>query len=230
VTIGALALAALARLTRAQRTWLTLAVWFPLALAIGLFAHAQGLVHPADHVLVDVVGALILPLLVYLLVGAMLGTGSVAASVSPLVAFGARPSSVTVTLVGVGAVACCFWGAVVAATVALLAHGPGDPPRLRDAIASAYVGGIGAAAYACWFFFGAAFGRRGGGRPVALVLDWLLGAHDGATALFTPRAHVRNLFGGSPPVDLPERASALALVGISAACLLLTLYRVRAKR
>lgn len=228
--IGVLALAALARLVRAPRTWLALAVWFPLALAIGLFARAQGMVHSADHVLVDVVGALILPLLVYLLVGAMLGAGSVAASVSPLVAFGARPSSVAVTLVGVGAVACCFCGAVLAATVALLAHGSGDPPRLRDAIASAYVGGLGAGSYACWFFFGAAFGRRGGGRPIALVLDWLLGTQDGCTALFTPRAHVRNLFGGSPPVDLPERASALALVGICAVCLIFTVYRVRARR
>jgi hypothetical protein len=230
VTVGTLAHSALARLTRTPRTWLTLAVWFPLALAIGLFARAQGLVHSADHVLVDVVGALILPLFVYLLVGAMLGAGPVAAVASPLVGFGARPSSVTVTLVGVGAVACCLCGAVLAATVAVLAHGPGDPPRVRDAIASAYVGGLAGATYACWFFFGAAFGRRGGGRPLALILDWVLGAQDGAAALFTPRAHVRNLLGGAPPLDLPERGSALALVAICVVCLLLTVYRVRTRR
>lgn len=222
-----LAFTAFVRLARAPRTWLALGIWVPLALAIALFARAQGGGHPADHILVEIVGAAILPLLVYLLIGAMLGAGSLAASASPYVALGARPAWVTLTLVGVGATACCVCGAAIAAAVALLAHGPGDPPRAHDAIISAYVGGLGGAAYACWFACGASFGRRGGGRPVALVLDWLLGVQGGVTALFTPRAHLRNLLGGAPPDRLPERASALALVAIMAVCLLLTVRRVR---
>jgi len=226
----ALAFAALVRLTRTQRTWLALAVWFPLALAIGLFAREQGVAHGAGHVLVDVVGALILPLLIYLLVGSMLGSGSVATSASTLIGFGARPALVIVTFVGVAAAACFVCGAALAGAVAILAHGPGDPPRAHDAVASAYVGGLGGAAYACWFFCGGAFGRRGGGRPVALVVDWLLGAQGGTAALLTPRAHVRNLLGGAPPMDIPERTSALALVALSLACVLLAVRRVRAKR
>ncbi|HXX70589.1 MAG TPA: hypothetical protein VEK07_25625 [Polyangiaceae bacterium] len=225
-----LAFGAFARLIRTPRTWLALGVWFPLALAIAFFARDQDAAHPADHLLVDVVGAVILPLLVYLLVGAMLGAGSLAASASPYVALGARPAWATLAFVGVGATACCACGAALCGAVAALAHGAGDPPRAHDALVSAYVGGLGGAAYACWFACGAAFGRRGGGRPIALVLDWLLGAQDGTTALFTPRAHVRNLLGGAPPLHFPERASALALVGIVAVSILLSVRRVRPKR
>ncbi|MGA7119898.1 MAG: hypothetical protein WBY94_07375, partial [Polyangiaceae bacterium] len=45
-----------------------------------------------------------------------------------------------------------------------------------------------------------------------LVADWVLGASDGAAALLTPRGHVRNLLGGVPPLDVSQRASAIALV------------------
>lgn len=230
MTFATLAFAALLRLTRTARTWLALAVWFPLAVTMGLLARSQGIAHSADHVLVDIVGALILPVLAYLLIGAMVGAGSVASAASPLVALGARPTWVTLALVTVGATACFVCGAGLGAAVAALAHGPGDPPRVRDAITSAYVGGLGGAAYACWFSCGATFGRRGGGRPIALVLDWLLGAHGGTAAVFAPRMHLRNLLGGEPPFQLPERVSALALLGLSVACVLVTARRVRAKR
>lgn len=230
MTFVTLMLAALTRLARTRRTWLAIAVWFPLAVTIGLLARAQGIVHSADHVLVEVIGAVILPLLVYLLVGAILGAGSVAAFAKPFVALGARPVWVTLALVGVGAIACSVCGAALAAAVAALAHGPGDPPRVHDALTSAYVGGLGGAAYACWFTYGATFGRRGAGRPIALVVDWLVGAQGGFFALFTPRAHLRNLLGGAPPSQLSERASSIALFAIAAACLLHSLRRVQPRR
>ena len=55
------------------------------------------------------------------------------------------------------------WRRPVGALVAALAHGAGDPPVARDALASAWVAGLGGAAYASLFCFGASFGKRGGG-------------------------------------------------------------------
>ncbi len=99
-----------------------------------------------------------------------------------------RAAAATVAVVvGVSAAAC----AVLGAAVAIVAHGSADPPVARDAVASAYAGALGGAAYASLFVLGSTFGRRGGGRTVALVADWLLGANATAVAFVTPRAHLR---------------------------------------
>jgi hypothetical protein len=89
------------------------------------------------------------------------------------------------------------------------------------------VGALGGAAYASWFSLGAGFGRRGGGRLVALLVDWLLGASGGVMALFAPRAHLRSLMGGAPPMDLSQRASAVALAILALACALGAVGRAR---
>jgi hypothetical protein len=100
---------------------------------------------------------------------------------------------------------------------------------VRDALASAYAGSLAGAAYAAWFSLGASFGRRGGGRAAALVVDWLLDGMGGVASLGCPRAHVRNLFGGPPPLGLSERASAVALVLLTIICVLLAILRVRVR-
>src|SRR6201999_237703 len=120
----------------------------------------------------------------------------------------------------VSACACAALGAGLAAAVAATAHGAGDPPLARDVAISAYAGALGGAAYAAWFLAGAAFGKRGGGRTTLLAVDWAMGAGQSGAALFVPRAHLRNLLGGLPPLDVSERASAVALVVIALACVL----------
>jgi hypothetical protein len=123
--------------------------------------------------------------------------------------------------------ACTIAGALLAAGADVVAHSPGDPPLGRDALASAYAGGLGGAAYATWFVLGASFGKRGTGRPVLLALDWLFGANDGATALVTPRGHLRNLLGGAAPMDLSQRASACILIAIAIASTVIAARRAR---
>jgi hypothetical protein len=119
--------------------------------------------------------------------------------------------------------------AVVAVGVAILAHGPGDPPLGRDALASAYAGSLGGAAYASWFSLGATFGKRGGGRAAFLVMDWLLGGVDGLSLLL-PRAHVRNLLGGAAPLDWSQRASAVALAVLAVAYAVAAVFRAARRR
>ena len=225
--IRTLAQPPIARLARRPRAWIAVAAWGALALAFAVAARQQRAAHGADHVLVDTYGALVLPLLAYLIVGATLGSQSLRASIAPVVGFGAAPARAAGVTIGVAAAACAALGGVLGAAVALVAHGISDPPLWRDAIVSAYAGGLGGIAYAAWFSLGASFGRRGMGRAGLLIADWVLGATSGAGAVMTPRGHLRNLLGGVPPMDLSQRASAFALVAIALLCAGFALLKAR---
>jgi hypothetical protein len=215
--IAALARVPAARLTRTPRSWLPVAGWLLLGLAMAAVARSEAAPNGADHVLVGAFGALVVPLLAYAVVGGVLGGGSLRASVAPVVALGAprgRSSAVTVGLgMLLAAVLCAALGAVLAA----VAHGVDDPPAARDALVSAYAGALGGAAYGGFFAFGASFGRRGGGRAALLVVDWLVGSNGTALALLTPRGHLRNVLGGLPPWELTERTSAVVLLAFALA-------------
>jgi hypothetical protein len=225
--IAALARVPVARLSRTPRSWLPIAAWTLLGLAMAAVARAEAAPNGADHVLVGAFGALLVPLLAYAIVGGTIGGGSLRSSIAPTVAFGAPPArsaAVTVLFAGlVAACACAGLGAIVAA----VAHGVDDPPVARDAMTSAYAGALGGAAYAAFFALGASFGRRGGGRAALLVADWLLGSNSSALALITPRGHLRNLLGGSPPWGLGERGSGVALIGLAVFLALVTVRRSR---
>ncbi len=210
--IPVLARLPVARLVRSPRTWIAAGAWSALAVAVAVGARSQGSAHGADHVLLDAYGMLVLPVLAYALVGATFGARSISASTAPLVAFGASPARAAGVAIAVASVACTLSAAALAALIALVAHGVADPPRARDAVTSAYAGALGGAAYASWFALGAGLGRRGGGRALLLVLDWLLGASGSAAGLMTPRVHLRSMLGGPPPMGLSERASAAALM------------------
>jgi len=225
--IAALARVPVARLSRTPRSWLPVAAWTLLGVAMAVLARSESAPNGADHVLVGAFGALVVPLLAYAVVGGAIGGGSLRASVAPAVAFGAPPARTAAVTVGfavlVAAGLCACLGAVLAAT----AHGVDDPPLSRDALVSAYAGALGGAAYAGLFAMGASFGRRGGGRTVLLVADWILGSNSTALALLTPRGHLRNVLGGAPPWGLGERGSAIALFALA---LLFTLAAVRRTR
>jgi hypothetical protein len=221
----ALARIPVARLSRTPRAWLGAAVWFLLALWLAFGARRSGAAHGADRVLLDGYAGYALPLLAYTIVGAALGGGSLAAAIAPVVTFGASRRRAALATLGAAVVGCAVAAGVLAAVVAAVAHGDGDPPRLRDALVSGYAGLVGGAAYASWYAFGASLGRRGGGRVALLVLDFLAAGSDGVFALATPRAHVANLLGGAAVMGWPERGSAAALVGMTALFGALATYR-----
>jgi hypothetical protein len=208
--MAALAFPVVMRLVRSPRAPVAFGVCAVVCAALALGARVHGYAHAADPLLIGVFGGYALPLLAYALVGAMLGSRSLAAAGAPLTAFGASAARVAAISVLVAVVATAVACAVIAAGVALLAHGPGDPPVGRDALASAYAGALGGAAYASWLTVGATFGKRGGGRTVFLVVDWVLGGVDGLS-LPLPRGHLRNLLGGAAPLDWSQRASSVAL-------------------
>jgi hypothetical protein len=213
----ALARPAVARLVRGPRTWLFAGAWSSLALALAVSAHARGLAHGADRVLLDAYGSIVLPLLAFGIVGALVGSRSFSATQAPLTALGARPIAAAAATLSVALASCIAVGAVLAAAIALVAHGSSDPPPAGDALASAWAGALGGAAYASLFAFGSSLGRSGGGRVLLLIADWVLGASQGPLAVVTPRAHLRNLLGGTGPAGMSGAASAAAIALLTAA-------------
>jgi hypothetical protein len=225
--VNALTALPVARLKRTPRAWLGASAWGLLALGLALAARREGAAHGADRVLLEGYASFALPLLSYALTGGALGARSLGASGAPLVAFGASPTRAAAASIAVAAAACAASGALLAGAVAALAHGTGDPPALRDALTSAYAGAVGGLAYASWFALGAGFGRRGGGRVVLLLVDFLASSDDGVIAMMTPRGHVRSLLGGPAVMDLPARASGVVLVAMALLFGALALTRAR---
>jgi hypothetical protein len=228
--IAALARPTLARVTRRPRALLAVGAWCLLALGMAVASRARGVPHGADHVLIGAFGGLALPLLAYTLVGAVVGARSLSTSTAPVVAFGAPPGRAAAVTIAIGVLGCALFGAVLAAVVALAAHGAGDPAPAGDALASAYAGALGGGAYGGWFLLGSTLGRRGGGRTVLLVVDWLLGVGTGPTALVVPRAYLRCLLGGTGPLELSGRECSAAIVALGVVCVLVALQRARAIR
>jgi hypothetical protein len=216
-----------ARLTRTPRAWIPITAWSLFAFGAALVLHHASPSASANEALQEVFGALALPLLAYAVVGAALGGGGLARGARSLVAFGAPPSRASLAEIVVAAVASALLGSVVGVLVAVLAHGPGDPPLVRDALTTAWIGALGGATYASFFALGASFGRHGGGRAWFLVLEWVFGASHGAVGFVTPRAHVRSLLGGDAVASCSNAESVAMLVVLALAFTSLAVARTR---
>jgi hypothetical protein len=116
---------------------------------------------------------------------------------------------------------------IALATTALgLAIAYGDRPGLAaDLRLTLPIAALGSAAYFGFLALGAAFLPRGRGRWLALGLDLVFGATAGPFAVPFPRGHLRNLLGGESVLELSQRASSAALLGIAALGLVLAVQR-----
>ena len=72
------------------------------------------------------------------------------------------------------------------------------------------------------------YGKRGGGRIVALLADLILGPLAGTAAVVFPRAHALNLLGATPVLELPQIASTAVLLAMAAVFATLAALRTRA--
>lgn len=116
-------------------------------------------------------------------------------------------------------------GASLGAVSVAVAHDAGELPWGHDLLLSAWIGALGGMSYAAWLTFASGFGRTGR-RGTFLVLDLIFGSTGGAWALPFPRAHLRNLLGGAPPLDISQALSAGALAVLSLALFGAALARV----
>jgi hypothetical protein len=214
-----------ARLARTPRAWLTVAAWAGLAIAAAVYKRVDHAPHGADLVMLGAFGSVALPLLAYAIVGAALGGESLPRSGRSLVALGAGRASVALASLLVAMAAAALLCAVLGAGLALLAHAADDPPLLRDTLTCAWVSALGGIAYTALFGMGAAMGPRGAGRGVLLAADWIVGSGTSAGSVLFPRAHLRALLGGDPPLAMPQAACSgtlalLAVAFVAAATLL----------
>jgi len=218
------------RLFRASRAWAAVAIWCAVALVPAFLARRASAGHGADHALLGMYSVIALPFLANAVLSGVLGREGLGRSGLVLANFGAGPARVAIFSVAVAVLASGLLGGGLGALVDALAHGPLDPPLAADLPRTFAGGALGGAAYAAFFAYGASFGARGFGRSLFLVLDWILGAGNSASALLTPRGHVRALLGGAAPFDVPGRVSFAALVLMGAGFALLATARASRTR
>jgi hypothetical protein len=161
---------------------------------------------------------LVVPLVSFAIAAEASGRGNLRDGVWPAARYGVARRDVALGTMGAALVAAAALGAAFGALAVLVAHGAGNPALGGDALTSAWIAALTAAAYTGWFALGATFGRRGGGRWAPLVVDFVIGGSTGVAGAILPRAHAANLLGGPAPLGLPQ-ASSSALLAASAVVL-----------
>ena len=154
---------------------------------------------------------LIIPLVTFGIAAAATGHDRLREAVWPLARYGAVRRDIALGTILCAMAASAGLAAVFGVLSVVLAHSPGEPPLLRDAFQSAWIGALTAAAYAAWFCLGAVFWKRGRGRWIPLVLDLLLGTTTGLFGALFPRGNAQNLLGGAAALHLSQPASSAVL-------------------
>jgi hypothetical protein len=162
---------------------------------------------------------LVIPLATFGLAAEACGRGNLREGVWSAARHGVARRDVALGAVLAAALASGALAALYAVLAVAVAHAPGNPPFATDALTSAWVAALAAAAYTGWFALGSTFGRRGGGRWLVLLADFLIGGGVGLAGAILPRANAASLLGGTAPLGLPQAGSSAILL---AAALVLT--------
>jgi hypothetical protein len=194
-------------------------------LGVALLERAQGRVGAADRALAGGAFGIAVPLLSYFLVSRACGGRSLREAVAPLARHGLDRRQLLLGLAVPPALVAAALAALGGVLVVGVTRGLGDPLLGRDALTSLWIGLVSGPAYVAAFLGASALGRAGRGRSWLLLADFVLGAGDSFVALPWPKAHVRNLLGGSATLELSQLAALLALLGMSFAFLLLGVSR-----
>jgi len=218
--------AALERFLEAK-TWLALPVGIVGCVLVALLERRHG-VGAADRALSGAAFGLSLPILAYLVTDSSLSRRRLSTNLSSIVRHGGSPSAAASGTLASVLLFSTSTGALLGALTTFVARAGTDGAWLRDVGASAWIGILGGAAYASAFVFASSFGKRGGGRQLLFALDFLFGISSSALALPWPRSHIRNLIGGTPPLELSQPASAAALVLIAGLTAIFAVRRARA--
>ena len=225
--IQVLARVPIARLARSPRAWLPIAAWSALAILVAITAR-QSPSGGADQALLGGFGSFAVPLVAFAVVSAALAGNGLKEAIRPVVALGGSPSRVALATVLTAMFASAALTGVLGALVVAIV---GSSHFGADLAATVWIAALGGACYAAWFSFAATFGVRGTGRATFLIVDYLFGTSSGGNAstlaFFTPRGNLHSLLGGAAPNDISQRASSLALVLITAVCVLLAVRRAR---
>lgn len=178
----------------------------------------------ADTVLIGAVFGVALPLLSYVLSDRVCEGKQLARSVDVLARHGSSRRALVLGLL-LGSALCMAVAGALLTTAALLGVRPASASNsafLRDLRVSVAIALLAGGVYALWFGLASRFGKRGGGRKWALLLDFVLGAGGSLVALPWPRGHVRNLLGGTPVHDFSQASAWLSLAALGVISLTLS--------
>jgi hypothetical protein len=196
-------------------------LWIALTLAVAYAERGEG----SDRAVIGALGSIALPILAFVVTSAALYGGSLRGAVLPLVRLGAPHLRASCLVFALPIATSAIVAAVLGVCVVRLTHAPWSPSF--DAVTTGRVAALGAAAYAALFVAASSFGKRGGGRSVALALDFVIGASNGLGGLLTVRGHLRNLLGGVAPLEVGQRTSSLVLGAVVVVALGVALARLR---
>jgi hypothetical protein len=193
--------------------------------AIGVLERQSDAVSAPDDALMGAVFGIALPLVAYLVSERACAGMRLDRSVDCLARYGANRRAALCGSLLASALSSAFAGALLTVSALLGAHAPHSSTLLADLRASVGIALAAGVVYALYFGAASLFGKRGGGRKWALVIDFVLGAGGSALAAPWPRGHLRNLLGGQPVIELSQASAWLALALIGVACATLSVAR-----
>ena len=203
-----------ARLAGAVVTWRPLlllsSLLLLLAVAVGLIERGHDPLTAPDRTL-DVLLSYALPLATFAVVGLASGRQRLDDVLWPLARFGVQRRYLLLGWALVVTLASLLLAALTVVVGVFVAYGA-TPGAQADALTSAWIAALGAAAYAGWFTLGATFWRRGRGRFAPLLIDLVVGTGTGVLAFPWPRAHLQNLLGNEPLLAMTQRSSSVVLL------------------
>ena len=195
--------------------------------ALGVVERRRDAASAADTVLTGAVFGVALPILAYLLMDRVCAGQQLSRSVDVIARHGSDRRAVVLGLL-LGSALCTALAAALLTSAALLgARAPGSSAFVHDLRISVGISLLAGEVYALWFGVASLFGKRGGGRKCALLVDFLLGASSSLLAVPLPRGHVRNLLGGTPVNHFSQSSAWLALGVIGVMSLTLSALRTR---
>jgi hypothetical protein len=165
----------------------------------------------ADSALEGPVFGLAVPVLAYLLSERACDAQRLDRSVDGLARYGTDRRAALLGVLLTSA-ACMALGSMVLALAALFGSGSASASHFASDVGMTLsIAALSGAVYALWLGAASLFGKRGGGRKWALILDFVLGAGRSVLAVPWPRGHARNLLGGAPVLALSQSGAWLAL-------------------
>jgi hypothetical protein len=169
----------------------------------------------ADSALAGPVFGFAVPILAYLVSERVCDGERLDRSVDTVARYGADRRYAMLGELLVAGIVLAFASAALTVLALLGAHSLHDADLGRDLCSSVAIAFVTGAVYALAFSAASLFGKRGGGRKWALILDFMLGAGDSLLAAPWPRGHARNLLGGAPVLELSQSGAWLALAAIA---------------
>ncbi len=202
---------------RSAQLVLVLLVSAPVMFVAGVLVRRSDPAGAIDNVLAGAVFGFALPVLSYVISERSCESQSLDRAVDGVTRYGASRRAAMFGVLSTSCLVSACLSALLAALAVSGAHVSGEAIAfdLRSSVGIAFLSGV---AYTACFSAASLLGKQGRGRTWALLADFTFGAGSTSLSIMFPRAHIRNLLGGTPPLGLTQVSAWFALVLMGVAC------------